>query len=151
MNMPDLSGQFVFDGELPELKPLVKAGDPRALAVLGYDPDSPVLVDRVDVSPDPVAIGESVRIEVSLINPSDEPAAVLVDLRVDFVKADGALRPKVFKGSERRIEPGESATVRKSVSLAQHSTRTHHPGTHGVEVMVNGVSRAPCQFEVVSP
>ena len=133
------------------LRTLVKAGEPGALAVLGYRADSPVLVDGVDVSPDPVAIGESVRIEVSLTNPESQPAAVLVDLRIEFVKADGTLRPKVFKGAERTIDPGEGTTVTKTVSLAQHSTRTHHPGVHRVEAMVNGVGRGPHPFEVVAP
>jgi 3-methyladenine DNA glycosylase AlkC len=130
------------------LRTLIKAGDPDALAVLGYRTDSPVLVDEISITPDPVTIGDSVRIEVSLTNPEEAVAPVLVDLRVGFVKADGSVRPKVFKGAERQLEPGQSTTVRKTVSLAQHSTRTHHPGTHEVEVMVNGVARTARPFEV---
>jgi hypothetical protein len=55
----------------------------------------------------------------------------------------------VFKGAERTIAPGGKASVSKVVSLAQHSTRTHYPGVHRVEVMVNGSVRAEASFEVV--
>jgi hypothetical protein len=73
----------------------------------------------------------------------------LADLRVHFVKASGATSPKVFKGRELRIGPGETARFRKTVSIVQQSTRTHYPGTHRVEVMLNGSVRPGAEFEVV--
>ena len=70
-------------------------------------------------------------------------------LRLNFVKASGSTTPKVFKGAELEIPPGETANVRKTISLAQHSTRTHYPGTHPVEVLVNGVAIPIGSFELL--
>ena len=67
---------------------------------------------------------------------------------VHFVKANGSTSPKVFKGAERTLQPGAEEVVRKSVSVAQHSTRTHYPGTHRVEVQVNGTIVAENTFEL---
>ncbi len=131
------------------LRSLVKAGDAGALAVLGYRSDTPVLVEGVRFDPDAASIGGKVRIEVALENPSDERARVLVDLRIHFVKANGSTSPKVFKGAELTLEPGEPATVRKTVSIAQHSTRKHYPGSHGVEVLLNGRAHPGGSFDVV--
>lgn len=131
------------------LRTLVKQGDPDALAILGYDPDSPIRVDSVVIDPDRVAIGGKVRIEIVLTNPGNAAAAGLVDLRVHFVKANGSTSPKVFKGAEVTTAPGETATVRKTVSIAQHSTRTHYPGTHSVEVLLNGMAHDGGSFEVI--
>ena len=61
-----------------------------------------------------------------------------VDLRVHFVKANGSTSVKVFKGAELDIEPGGQASVRKTISVAQHSTRKHYAGRHAVEVLING-------------
>jgi 3-methyladenine DNA glycosylase AlkC len=131
------------------LRTLVKQGDPGALEVLGYVADSPIRVGPVRIEPERAAIGGKVRIEITLTNPSDADAGGLVDLRVDFVKANGSTSPKVFKGAEVVIGPGDSATVRKTVSIAQHSTRTHYPGTHRVEVLLNGVVHDGGSFDVI--
>jgi 3-methyladenine DNA glycosylase AlkC len=131
------------------LRTLVKQGDPAALEILGYVADSPIQVDAVVIDPDRVAIGDKVRIEVSLTNPSDTPAGGLVDLRVHFVKANGATSPKVFKGAEVTIPPGQTTAVRKTVSIAQHSTRTHYRGFHSVDIMLNGVTHDGGSFEVL--
>ena len=130
------------------LRTLVKQGDPAALEILGYTADSPIQIGPVQIEPRSVAIGGKVRIEALLTNPDDTEARGLVDLRVHFVKADGSARPKVFKGAEVTLPPGDRATVRKTVSIAQHSTRTHHPGTHRIEILLNGVAHEGGSFEV---
>ncbi len=132
------------------LRTLIKAGHPEALAVLGYGADSPVRVGEVRVDPAVASIGGKVRVRVVIENPSDRPGGALVDLIVHFVKASGATTPKVFKGAERTLAPGEHSTVSKSISLAQHSTRTHHPGTHRVEVQLNGVVQPGDEFQVTA-
>ena len=120
------------------LRTLIKAGDPDALDVLGYGSNSPARVRAVSIDPAEVAIGGSITIEVDIENPSAEVCGALVDLRVHFVKANGSASPKVFKGAELQLDPGGRQPVRKKVSVKQHSTRTHYPGAHAVEVMING-------------
>ncbi len=131
------------------LRSLVRRGHAGALAVLGYGPDSPASIRCVVCSPGTVEIGGKVQIEIEVENPSEGEAHALVDFRIHFVKANGSTRPKVFKGRELVLEPGGAATVRKTVSLAQHSTRKHYPGSHRVEVMVNGSIHPGGRFDVV--
>lgn len=131
------------------LRTLVKAGNAGALAVLGYDAVSPIEIRGVTCTPKVIEIGEKIRIEVDLENTSDEETRALIDLRLYFVKANGSTSPKVFKGAELKLGARGVATVGKSVSLAQHSTRKHYPGTHRVEVMLNGVPHPGDVFEVV--
>ncbi len=130
------------------LRTLVKQGHPGALDVLGYRPDSPVQISSVRIQPDRVPIGGKVQIQARVHNPTETELGALVDLQIDFVKADGSTRPKVFKGAEVKIDPGGTTVVRKTISLVQRSTRTHHPGTHGVKILLNGVGRDAGSFEV---
>ncbi len=120
------------------LRSLIKAGNLDALDILGFGPSSPAKVVGVVIEPNKVAIGEKVRVSVTLSNPSTKPAGALVDLVVHFVKADGSTSPKVFKGKELQLAPGDEAEFAKSISVAQHSTRKHYPGEHVVEVQLNG-------------
>lgn len=132
------------------LRTLIKQGHPGALAVLGYGSDSPVRVAGVSVTPGSAAIGDKVRIEVRLVNPSAEEGGALVDLIVHFVKANGSTSPKVFKGAEVTLASSEEKTFSKSISLRQHSTRTHYPGRHEVEVQVNGTVVPGGLFELTA-
>ena len=131
------------------LRTLIKSGEPGALAVLGYSPHSPVRIETLAIEPAEVSIGESVRFTIQLENPSHHAAGVLADFVVHFVKANGTRTPKVFKGAELLIPARDTARVSKLVSLAQHSTRTHYPGAHLVEVQVNGVIRGGAEFVVL--
>ncbi|MDH3755347.1 MAG: DNA alkylation repair protein [Acidimicrobiia bacterium] len=132
------------------LRTLIKQGRPDALDVLGYGPSSPARITSVTLTPRRLAIGEKLRIEARIENPTDTEIGALVDLRVHFVKSNGSTSPKVFKGAEVVIEPGSSATVRKTVSLAQHTTRTHYPGVHRVELSINGATHDAGSFELVA-
>ena len=74
---------------------------------------------------------------------------VLVDLRVAYAGARAdADRTKVFKLDAGELGAGEVMTFRKRLSLRQMTTRTHHPGTHRVEALVNGAAFEVGTFEV---
>jgi 3-methyladenine DNA glycosylase AlkC len=131
------------------LRSLIKGGDAGALEVLGYAADSPVQIQSVRCEPSVVEIGDKVRIEVGLLNDSEGEARALVDLRVHFMKSLGTTSPKVFKGAELAIGPKDTATIRKTISVAQHSTRKHYPGEHSVEVLLNGIPHPGAKFDIV--
>lgn len=97
-----------------------------------------------------MGIGDSVRITVDVENPDEDPHGALVDVVVDFVKANGSTSPKVFRGAERLLAAGERMTVTKTVSLRQQSTRTHYPGLHPVAVQLNGRRSPGGEFQVVA-
>jgi 3-methyladenine DNA glycosylase AlkC len=129
------------------LRTLVKQGHPGALAVLGFDHGSPVET-RLALSADRVEIGSKVTATIDVFNPTDTMERVVIDLRVHFVKAAGVTGPKVFKVAELEVEPGGIRQARKTVSLAQHTTRTHYRGRHAVELIVNGETRPGAAFDL---
>ncbi len=132
------------------LRSLIKQGDVDALEVLGYSGESPLVAVAAGCDPSTVPIGQSTHLWVDLHNPTDGQLSALVDFRVHFVKANGSTSPKVFKGAELDLEPGATATVRKSVSMRVHTTRTPYPGRHRVEVLINGTAHPLGAFDVVA-
>ncbi len=73
---------------------------------------------------------------------------VLVDLRVHFVKASGRTAPKVFKLKVVEMEPRGTVEIAKKISLREMTTRQHFPGTHRVEVLINGVAHPGGSFDL---
>jgi 3-methyladenine DNA glycosylase AlkC len=132
------------------LRSAVKQGDPEALQILGLVPAIGVRVRDIQITPAVASIGQSVTFTVELVNEGTASKQLLVNLRVYFMKASGRPSPKVFAVKELDLEPGGSARLVKTISLAQHTTRTHYPGHHRVELLVNGRVSGTGAFDVVA-
>lgn len=130
------------------LRSLLKAGDPAALAVLGYRP--PRLAPwSVQVATPEVAVGGTLGLRVLLRSTADQAQRLMVDLAVHYRKANGSLRPKVFKWTTLELGPGESRTLERRQSFVPVSTRTLRPGPHAVDVRINGVVGEAVGFVLV--
>lgn len=131
------------------LRSAVKRGESEALAVLGFGKPVRVSVRKVRIMPPRPAIGSSIVIACELVNETSTARRLLVDLRVQYVKANGRHSPKVFKLKAVELAPRATLQLKKVLSLAQRTTRTHYPGRHRVELMVNGRAHLLGAFEVV--
>ncbi|MBD9405906.1 DNA alkylation repair protein [Acidovorax sp. ACV02] len=130
------------------LRFLIKRGDAAALDALGVGHAVALDVRAARVLPARARIGDKVRIEVELHNPTPQPQRVLADLKVHYVKAHGGAAPKVFKLQTLDIPPGATVAVGKTLSLQQMTTRTHYPGAHQVELVLNGRPQPLGQFQL---
>lgn len=120
------------------LRSAVKRGDSKALTLLGFGGEARLQISDVAITPSKPRMGERVVITCSLHNATRRAQQVVVDLIVHFVKASGDSNPKVFKMANIDIASGATVAVRKTVSLADLTTRRHYPGVHRVELQLNG-------------
>ncbi len=132
------------------LRSAVKRGAPEALRLLGYGGKPAVSLEDVRFDPPRVAIGGRVSMAFTLRSRSRAPQDLLVDVAVHFVKGRGHTAPKVFKLTRLALAPRQQVALRTSFSLAVHTTRKPHAGTHAVDVLVNGHTIRAGQFEVVT-
>lgn len=128
------------------LRSSVKNGDSAALKVLGFGAKASLKVVEHTITPARPTMGGKVVITSTLANPTNKPQQVVVDLVVHFVKAKGGTSAKVFKLSNVSLRGGERITLRKTVSLADLTTRKHYPGKHRVEMQLNGAVQPLGQF-----
>jgi hypothetical protein len=133
------------------LRSAVKRGDAGALSVLGFGERARLDVATVAFMPPRPVIGTKVVVEVELVNPTRRQQQAVVDLAVHFRKANGSTNAKIFKLSAVALAAGEAVTLRKTISLADLSTRRHYTGEHPVEVQINGSRRPIGQFVIIAP
>jgi 3-methyladenine DNA glycosylase AlkC len=126
----------------------IKRGDAGALAVSGFGAKADVAVRGRSVTPRHTRIGGAIHIAFELVNRLPRKQRVLVDLRVHYRKAGGKTSPKVFKLKTVELAPKAALRFEKKLSLADLTTRKHHPGTHAVEVLLNGRAVALGRFEL---
>ena len=120
------------------LRSAVKRGEAGALRVLGFGDKAVVAVEKVRITPSRPPIGSSVRIMCEVASQASGVQRVLVDLRVHYVKANGKQSPKVFKLKTVELAPKHTIAFSKTLALTQLTTRTHYPGLHRIELLVNG-------------
>lgn len=132
------------------LRSAVKRTDADALQVLGFADAADVEIRNPRITPRRAAIGDSVVFAFELLNLSSERQQLLVACRIHFVKARGETRPKVFSMGTIELEPHAAVALSKTISLATMTTRKHYPGTHRVELLLNGRPSALGEFEVVA-
>jgi 3-methyladenine DNA glycosylase AlkC len=130
------------------LRSAVKRGDAEVLATIGFKDAAKVAIDNVSISPSAARIGDALVIVFGISNTASTRQRVLVDLRVHFVKANGKSAPKVFKLKTVEFEPGARVQLKKTISLAEMTTRKHYAGTHQVDAMLNGQAKLLGQFEL---
>ncbi len=130
------------------LRSAIKRGDARALALLGFGEKPRVVLEDVRLQPRRVAIGGRLSVSFALRSLARRSQQLLVDVAVHFVKANGATSPKVFKLSRVTLPPLGRVELRTRVSLAVHTTRRPRPGSHAVDVLVNGAAIRAGSFQV---
>jgi len=132
------------------LRTLVKAGDPGALRALGFDPDVPVSVEGLRVTPKTLRFPGDLALSFTLRSKAKRPVDLVVDYTLHRTTTRG-MAGKVFKLRTVTLGPGEALTIDKVHRLRPISTRTYHSGPHAIEVMVNGRARAKTGFSMTVP
>ncbi|MEX8496094.1 DNA alkylation repair protein [Sphaerotilus sp.] len=126
---------------------LIKAGDAAVLAAWGQ---GEALLGRAElaITPAQITLGERVHLSVTLTSLSRRPQALVADVVIHHVKANGGTSPKVFKGWNLTLLPGETRTLAKQHAVRPITTRVYYPGAHRVELQVNGAVVASADFEL---
>ncbi|MFT6145399.1 MAG: 3-methyladenine DNA glycosylase AlkC [Myxococcota bacterium] len=128
------------------LRGLIKAGDARALAVIGFT--TPMVSEvQVDVSPTTIALGDAVTVSVTLTAGATQ--GLMMDMAlVRPTKMSSST--KVFKGVSKSVKAGDSVQLQKKLSIKKVTTRVYYPGEHRVDVVVNGVVVGSGRFELTT-
>ncbi|KFN43903.1 DNA alkylation repair protein [Arenimonas oryziterrae] len=124
---------------------LIKQGHPRILAAWGLG--APFKGEAaLTITPKRVRIGGEVVLTLSLTSRARNAQTLAIDYLVHYIKANGQSSPKVFKGWQLTLAPGETRVLTKKHSLRVITTRVYYPGVQRVEVQVNGKVVAEAEF-----
>jgi 3-methyladenine DNA glycosylase AlkC len=130
------------------LRGLIKAGHPRAMKMLGFDPKAAIEVLAFNV-PHRVAIGKTLRFAAQLR--AAENTGALVDYVLWRRLANGKLAPKVFKLKQVQLQASMPSELTKAHRLKGDATTFRlFPGTHRIELQVNGRVLAEAEFELTA-
>lgn len=127
---------------------LLKSGNKRAMLLFGFDDTKNLEIRALNLDKKEVKIGSELHFNFQLKNKGKKEVKIRLEYRVYYMKANGRQSGKIFQMSEKQYKPGEY-TIKKKHSFKNLSTRKHHPGEHGLGVIVNGVEKGKIVFDVV--
>lgn len=132
------------------LRSLLKAGDPDAMALLGFNPTDDLAL-RLKLSPKKVVIGSDLLLQATITNPANAAQKVCLDYVLGFEGAEGRPRQKVFRWKSFTLAAGETLQLQKKQSLRNVSGRTWQPGKAIISLQANGLKSAAATFHLTTP
>lgn len=120
------------------LRTLIKQGDSRAMAILGFAGGEGVEVSQLRLAPEAPHIGGTAELSLALHNAEKVPVKLVIDYALRRTLANGKQGEKVFKLRTAALQPGERLEIATTLAFRQLSTRTYYPGCHAIRVLING-------------
>ena len=117
---------------------LVKEGHFGALELLGFDVDIAIERVSVEVITPKVILGETLEFVTKINFNNPKKSKVVIDYLLHFKKANGSLKPKVFKLSTKEISSHASLSLTKRHPLKPATTRSYYEGLQAIQLQING-------------
>lgn len=127
---------------------LLKQGDQKALALFGFSHATHIKVRQFHVQAN-VAPGDKLPFSFTLTSQHASLGKCRIEFAIDFIKANGSLRRKVFKISESNYSE-KTKLVNKYFSFKKISTRKYYTGKHQLTIIVNGVEQISKSFKLMT-
>lgn len=127
---------------------LVKQGNKEVLTILGYSSKVDISVSKIKLDNSTVKMGEALNFSFEIKSTAKQAQTLVIDYVIHHVKANGKLTPKVFKLTNKTLEPGLALKISKTHPFRFITTRKYYPGKHVLEIQVNGSSYGKIHFEL---
>ncbi len=127
---------------------LVKQGHKKTLKALGYTTPR-VILESLEILTPRVNFGSALHFEVKLLSSIKKKQNLIIDYAVHHQKANGTTSAKVFKWKTMELKPIAMAALKRKHMIKKITTRRYYPGTHRLEILINGVSIGSEEFELL--
>lgn len=127
---------------------LLKQGHPEILKLFGFD-STGITLDQFAINTQKVAIGDKLAFSFAVTNQQTSKKLVRLEYGIYYMKNNGELSRKVFKISEREIDPGKTYAFERKQSFKLITTRKFYPGKHQVSMIINGQESQRHDFELI--
>ncbi|MBX2850698.1 MAG: DNA alkylation repair protein [Phycisphaeraceae bacterium] len=129
---------------------LIKQGHRDTLTVFGYGSPN-IKLEKLDLLATHVTFGDTLMFSISLTSTAGATQKLVIDYAIHHRKSNGTTSPKVFKWKTGALDPSATLTAKRNHAIKKITTRTYYPGTHHLEILINGESFGKKTFELVMP
>jgi 3-methyladenine DNA glycosylase AlkC len=131
------------------IRTLVKAGHPKAFALLGFDKKPDFEIKDFILKNAKIKLGEELVFSFDILSSSNRRQKINIDYVVHYQKKNGELSPKVFKLKEMELNGNQKVNIAKKHRFENFTTRKHYYGPHQIQLSVNGSLQDFFNFELI--
>ncbi len=124
---------------------LIKQGHKETLAMLGFKAFK-IKDVNFELQSKSIKYGDSLNFNLQIEGPANKD--IIVDYAIHFQKANGELKPKVFKWKVGKLDKNGYLKAKKKHAIKPITTRRYYNGAHKIEVLVNGMSVIEHNFQL---
>ena len=129
------------------LRTLLKAGEPRALRMLGYLPPR-LSVSELALEPDHLPVGATLNLQCTLVSQAEVRQKLLINIRLSLMDPSTRLGDKLFRWTICELAAGQTRLLNKRLPLRAGTTQQYPPGKYEVSIEVNGVAHKPQVLDI---
>ncbi|MDD4372572.1 MAG: DNA alkylation repair protein [Bacteroidales bacterium] len=129
---------------------LLKKGNSEVLKYFGLDDNPNIVVTQFRIERPKIAIGESLEFCFTLQNNGKKTQTVRIEYGIYYLRNNGQHSKKVFKISERMLEPNEKIDIKRRQSFKIITTRKFYVGEQNLSIIINGQEREFIKFELIN-
>ena len=128
------------------LRTLIKQGNQTALEFLGFNKNPSLHVELV-LNKTEIFMGDRLNFKTTITSHNDEH--IVIDYIMTFQTKRKTPSEKAFKLKSVYLKKGESISFSKHYTFKPNmSTRTFYPGTHKIQLQINGTKQSFCIFNL---
>jgi 3-methyladenine DNA glycosylase AlkC len=128
---------------------LLKQGNSDILKFFGLADNPRLELMNFIIKTKAISVGGNLEFSFSLKNNDDKTQPIRLEYAIYYLRRNGQLSKKVFKISERHLNPGEIIKMNKRQSFKIITTRQFYIGQQKLSIIVNGKEREIDNFELV--
>lgn len=129
---------------------LLKQGNPIILKHFGLSGNAKIVTTKFNIHTPTVKIGNHLEFSFSINNEDKKPLNVRIEYGLYYLKNNGQHSKKVFKISERQLNPDEKIDIHRKQSFRIITTRKFYIGQHQLSLIINGQEREIATFELTT-
>ena len=128
---------------------LLKQGNSDILMHFGLEDNSKIEVTNFKIIKKAICVGENLEFSFLLQNNDDKTQLVRLEYGIHYLRKNGQLSKKLFKITERQINPKEQIEIQRRPSFKIITTRQFYIGQQKLSIIVNGQEREIDNFELM--
>jgi 3-methyladenine DNA glycosylase AlkC len=128
---------------------LLKKGNQTVLNIFGLAANTNIIIENFTIHTPVVGIGSSLEFAFVIRNADKSSLNVRLEYGVYYFRSNGKYSKKVFKISERQLEPYQKLEITRKQSFKPITTRRYFPGQHQLTIIINGEEKQTGIFDLV--
>ena len=129
------------------LRVLIKKGYAPALKLMGAEKAS-VEVGEIKLQKKLLKIYDVLKFEIKIASTKKTDQKIIVDYKIDFIKANGKHGAKVYKLKTLNLKGEACEILKKNHSLKPITTMKYYSGKHHLSIQINGEIVQKIEFEL---